>query len=211
MFYSLCFTVYSFHMSMTCIHHHSILQNSFSAPNIVCALSYSFLLHSPRIPGNQWPFNCLHSFTFFRASFIVGLCTTWVWIALVQLLSHVWLFATLWTTAHTGLPCPSVTPGACSNSCPSESVMPCNHLSLCHPLLFPPSIFPSIRVFSNESVLRIRWPKYWSFSITPSNEYSRLISFRIYWLYLLAVQGTLKSLLQQHGSKASILGTQLSL
>ena len=107
--------------------------------------------------------------------------------------------------------CPSVTPGACSNSYPSESVMPCNHLSLCHPLLFPPSIFPSIRVFSNESVLRIRWPKYWSFSITPSNEYSRLISFRIYWLYLLAVQGTLKSLLQQHGSKASILGTQLSL
>ena len=179
MFYSLCFTVYSFHMSMTCIHHHSILQNSFSAPNIVCALSYSFLLHSPRIPGNQWPFNCLHSFTFFRASFIVGLCTTWVWIALVQLLSHVWLFATLWTTAHTGLPCPSVTPGACSNSCPSESVMPCNHLSLCHPLLFPPSIFPSIRVFSNESVLRIRWPKYWSFSITPSNEYSGLISFRM--------------------------------
>ena len=85
--------------------------------------------------------------------------------------------------------------------------MPSNHLILCHPLLLLPSIFPSIRVFSNESVLRIRWPKYWSFSfsINPSNEYSGLISFRIHWLNLLAVQGTLKSLLQYHSSKASIL------
>ena len=82
-----------------------------------------------------------------------------------------------------------------------------NHLILCHPLLLLPSIFPSIRVFSNESVLRIRWPKYWSFSfsISPSNEYSGLIPFRMDWLDLLAVQGTLKSLLQQHSSKASIL------
>ena len=82
-----------------------------------------------------------------------------------------------------------------------------NHLILCHPLLLLPSIFPSIRVFSNESVLHIRWPKYWSFSfsISPSNEYSGLISFRMDWLYLLAVQGTLKSLLQHHGSKPSIL------
>ena len=88
-----------------------------------------------------------------------------------------------------------------------ESVMPSNHLRLRRPLLLLPSIFPSIRVFSNESVLRIRWPKYWSFSfsISPSNEYSGLISFRIDWFHLLAVQGTLKSLLQHHSSKASIL------
>ena len=88
-----------------------------------------------------------------------------------------------------------------------ELVMLSNHLILCHPLLFLPSIFPSIRIFSNESVLCIRWPKYWSFSfnISPSNEYSGLISFRMDWLDLLAAQGTLKSLLQHHGSKASIL------
>ena len=88
-----------------------------------------------------------------------------------------------------------------------ESVMPSNHLILCQSLLLPPSIFPSIRVFSNESVLCIRWPKYWSFSfsISPSNEHSGLISFRMDWLDLLAVQGTLKSLLQNHSSKASIL------
>ena len=89
----------------------------------------------------------------------------------------------------------------------TESVMQCNHLILCHPLLLPSSIFPSIRVFSNETVLYIRWPKYWSssFSISPSNEYSGLISFRMDWLDLLAVQGTLKSLLQHHSSKASIV------
>ena len=88
-----------------------------------------------------------------------------------------------------------------------EAVMPSNHLILCHPLLLLPSIFPSIRVFSNESVLHIRWPKYWdfSFSISPSNEYSGLISFTMDWFNLLAVQGTLKSLLQHHSSKASIL------
>ena len=88
-----------------------------------------------------------------------------------------------------------------------ESVMPSNHLILCHPLLLLPSLFRSIRVFSNESVLHIRWPKYWSFSfsISPSNEYSGLISFRTDWLDLLAVQGTLKGLLQHHSSKASIL------
>ena len=88
-----------------------------------------------------------------------------------------------------------------------ESVMPSNHLILCHPLLLLPSIFPSIRVFSNESVFHIRWPKFWSFSfsISPSNEYSGLISLRMDWLDLLAVQGTLKSLLQHHSSKASIL------
>ena len=88
-----------------------------------------------------------------------------------------------------------------------ESVMPSNHLILCHPLLLWPSILPSIRAFSNESVLHIRWPKYWSFSfnISPSNEYSGLISFRMHWFDLLAVQGTLKSLLQHHSSKASVL------
>ena len=99
---------------------------------------------------------------------------------------------------HVRLSCASLTPGACSNSY-SESVMPSNPLILCHPLLLPPSIFPSIGVFSNKLVLCIRWPKHWSFSfsISPSNEYSGLISFRMDWLGLLAVQGTLKSLLQQ--------------
>ena len=88
-----------------------------------------------------------------------------------------------------------------------ESVMPSNHIILCHPLLLLPSVYPSIRVFSNESILRIRWPKYWSFtfSIGPSNEYSRLISFRMDWLDLLAVRGTTKSILQHHSSKTSIL------
>ena len=88
-----------------------------------------------------------------------------------------------------------------------KSVMPSSHLILCHPLLLPPSIFPSIRVFSKEAVLPIRWPKYWSFSfsISPSNEYSGLISFRIDWFDLLAAQGTLKNLLQHHSSKASII------
>ena len=89
----------------------------------------------------------------------------------------------------------------------TESVMPSNRLILCHPLLLLPSVFPSIKVFSNESTLHTRWPKYWSFSfsIIPSNEHPGLISFRMDWLDLLAVQGTLKSLLQHHGSKASIL------
>ena len=86
-----------------------------------------------------------------------------------------------------------------------ESVMPSNHLILCCPFLFLPSIFPSIRVFSNESLLHIRWPKYWSFSLSPSNEHPGLISFRMGWLDLLSVQGTLKSFLQHHSSKASIL------
>ena len=108
---------------------------------------------------------------------------------------------------HIRPPCPSPTPGAYSNSLSIEPLMPFNHLILCHPLLLLPSIFPSIRVFSNESVLCNRWPKYWSFSfsISPFNEYSGLISFRMDWLDLLAVQGTLKCLLQYHRSKASIL------
>ena len=107
---------------------------------------------------------------------------------------------------HARPPCPSPTPRACWDSCPL-SWMPSTHFILCQPLLLPPSIFPSIRVFSNESVLCTRWPKYWSFSfsISPSNEYLELISFRMNRLDLLAVQGTLKSLLQHHSWKASIL------
>ena len=107
---------------------------------------------------------------------------------------------------HARLPISSPTPGAYSNSS-ITSVMPPNHLILCRPLLLLPSIFPSIRVFSNKSAVHIRWPKYWSlsFSINPSNEYSGLISFRIYWFDLLAVQGTFKNLSHQHNSKASIL------
>ena len=107
---------------------------------------------------------------------------------------------------HARLPCPSPTPGACSNSCPSscDTVQPSHPL---HPFLILPSIFPNIRGFSKESVLPIRWPKYrnFSLSISPSNEHPGLISFRMDWLELLAVQGTLKSLLEQHSSKASIL------
>ena len=124
----------------------------------------------------------------------------------VQWLSRVQLFATPWTTARQASL--SITN---SRSLPKlmsiELVMPSNHLILCHPLLLLPSIVPSIRVFSNESALPIRWPKYWSFSfiISSSNEHPGLISFRMDWLDLLAVQGILKSLLQHHSSKASIL------
>ena len=105
---------------------------------------------------------------------------------------------------HARPPCPSPTPGVHPNPCPLSRWC---HLILCHPLLLLPSIFPSIRVFSNESALCIRWPKYWSFSfnISPSNEHPGLVSFRMDWLDLLAVQGTLKSLLQHHSSKTSIL------
>ena len=123
----------------------------------------------------------------------------------VQSLSHVWLFATPWTAAHQASL--SITNSWNLLKFMSiESVMPSSHLILCCPLLLP-SIYSSIRVFSNESVLCIRWLKYWRFSlnISPSNEYSGLISFRIDWLDLLAVQGTLKSFLQHHSSKASIL------
>ena len=124
----------------------------------------------------------------------------------VQSLSCVWLFLTLWTAAHQASL--SITNARDLLKLMSiELVMPSTHLILCCPRLHFSSIFPSIRVFSNESVLRIRWPKYWSFSfsISPFNEYSGLISFRMDWLDLLAVQGTLKSLLQHHSSKASTL------
>ena len=124
----------------------------------------------------------------------------------VQLLSRVWLFATPWIAV-----CQASLSLTNSQSLPKPMsivlVMPSNHLILCRPLLLLPSIFPSIRVFSNESALRIRWPKYWSFifNVSPSNEHPGLISFRMDWLDLLAVQGTLKSLLQHHSSKASVL------
>ena len=122
------------------------------------------------------------------------------------MLRHVRLFATPQTAAGQA-PLSIANSQSLLKFMSIESVMPSNHLILCHPLLLEPSIFPSIRVFSNESVLPIRWPKYWSlrFSISPSSEYSGLISFRIDWFDFLAVQGTLKSLLQHHSSKASIL------
>ena len=128
----------------------------------------------------------------------------------VQLLSHVQLFATPWTAAWQASL--SITNTWSSPKLVSiVSVMPSNHLIPCCPLLLLPSIFPSIRVFSSESALCIRWPKYWSFSfnISPSNEYSGLISFRIDWLNLLAVQRTLKSLLQHHSSRVSLALTFL--
>ena len=127
-------------------------------------------------------------------------------ISLLQSLRHVRLFGTPWTAAcQTSL---SITnPQSLLKLMSIKSVMPSNLLILCHPLLLQPSIFPSIRVFSKESVLHIRWPKYWSFSfsIRPSSEYSGLISFRMDWFDFLAVQGILESLLQHHSSKASIL------
>ena len=135
---------------------------------------------------------------------------TWLWFSSVQFnsiqsLSRVRLFATPWTTAlQASL---SITNSRSLLKLMSiESVMPSNHLMFCHPLLLLPSIFLSIRVFSNESALCIRWPKYWSFifNISPSNEYSGVISFRVDWLDFLVVQGTLKSLLQHHSSKASV-------
>ena len=128
------------------------------------------------------------------------------WFSSVQLLSCVQLFVTPWTTA-----CRASLSITNSRSLPKlisiESMMPSNHLILCHSLLLMPSIFPNIRVFSSESALHIRWPKYWSFSfnISPSNKHPGLISFRMDWLDLLAVQGTLESLLQHYSSKASIL------
>ena len=152
---------------------------------------------------------CLFKLAFFFFSWIyIQEQNCWVisQFSSAQSLSRVRLFATPWTSA-----CQASLSITNSQSLlklmPIELVMPSNHLILCRALLLPPSIFISIRVFSNESVLRIRWPKYWSFSfsISPSNEYSGLISFRMAWLDPLAVQGTLKSLLQHHSSKASIL------
>jgi len=131
---------------------------------------------------------------------------SWAWLSCRESFSRVWLFATAWIAAFQASL--SIT-NSWSPPKPMsiESVMPSNHLILCHPLLLLPSIFPSIRVFSNESALHISWPKYWhfSFNISPFNEHPGLISCRMDWLDLPAVQGTLKSLLQHHSSKTSIL------
>ena len=133
----------------------------------------------------------------------VFLCMKYLRFSSGQSLSGIWL---LWLHGleHARPPCPLTNSGACSNSCPS---VPSNHLILFHPLLLLPSVFPSIKVFYNDLAFHIRWPKYWifSFSISHSSEYSELISLRIDWFDLLAVQATLKSLLQHHSSKASIL------
>ena len=138
--------------------------------------------------------------------------TTWsIWILnelpcfFFSLVRHVWLLATPWTAARQASLFFTIS-WSLVKLMPIESVMPSNHPILCHPLLLSPSVFPSVRVFSSESTLCIRWPKYWRFSlsISPSNAYSELISFRIDWLDLLAVQGTLKSLLQHLSSKSSI-------
>ena len=142
----------------------------------------------------------------FPIAALANKCTENIQFSSVQLLSCIRLFATPWTAACQA----SLSITNCRSLLKLmfiESVTPFSHLILCRPLLLLPSIFPSIRVFSNESVLRIRWPENWSFhfSISPSNEYSGQISFRMDWLDLLAVQGTLKSLLQNHSSKASIL------
>ena len=129
-----------------------------------------------------------------------------LWVVVVWLLSCVWLFVTPWTAVHQASQSFTIS-HRLLKLMSIELVMPSNHLVFCCPLLLLPSIFPSITVFSSESTLCIRWPKYWSFSfsISPSNEYSGLISFRIDWFDLLAVQGTFKSLLQLHSSKTSIL------
>ena len=132
--------------------------------------------------------------------------TLFSFVAVVQSQSRVWIFVTPWMAAHQASLSFTVS-WSLLKFMSIESVMPSNHFTLCCPLLLLPSIFLSIRVFSSESALHIRWPEYWSFSfgISPSNEYSRLISFRMDWLDLLAVQGTVKGLLQHHSSKASIL------
>ena len=138
-------------------------------------------------------------------SFLI-LCKMGFQFSSLQLLSHVQLFVTPWAEAHQASLSITNTQSLLKLMF-TESVIPSNHLILCLLLLLPPSIFPRIRIFSSESVLHMRWPKYWSFtfSISPSNEYSGLISFRMDWLDLLAVQGALKSPLQHHSSKASIL------
>ena len=149
------------------------------------------------LPANVFSFNS----SIFGSTIVLAVVCL-----IVQSLSHVWLFAAPWAAARQASLSFNISQSLLKPMS-IESVMPSNHLILCCPLLLPPSVFPSIKVFSNESALWIRWPKYWNFnfSISPANEYSGLISFRIDWLDLLAVQGTLKSLLQHHSSKALIL------
>ena len=151
----------------------------------------------PQWPDDRWWVDPIaYTFSFSK----------WFFVFVVQSLSRDRLFGTSWTATRQASQ-PFTIARSLLKLVSVEAVMPSNHFILCHPLLLLPSIFPSIRVFPNESVLCIRWPKYWSFSssISPSNEYSGLISFRIDWFDVLAVQGTLKSLLQHHSSKASIL------
>ena len=164
----------------------------------MCSFAKRHEIIKHKLPDYIWSsyqksFACLNPFSTISTQY------SYILFSSVQLLSRVWLFATLWTLAHqTSL---SITnSGTPPKPMSIESVIPSNHLMLCHPLLLLPSIFPSTRVLSNESVLHIRWPKYWSFSfnISPSNEHPGLISFRMDWLAILAVQGTLKSLLQHH-------------
>ena len=131
-------------------------------------------------------------------------------VVVVQWLSHVQLFVTPWTAAHQASLSFTLSRST-FKLMTFESMMPSNHLILCCPLLLLPSVFPSIMVFSNESVLLIRWPKFWSFSMSPSNEHPRLASFRMDWFDLLAVQGTLKNLPQHHSSKPSVLECSASL
>ena len=189
-----------------------------AACNWLWPCSLPTTLHSRNLSGKEETFlNVNHSslspfasiiiLCFFPSELCLQITVRWhqLGFSSVQSLSHVWLFATPWTAARQASL--SITNSRSLLKLMSiESVMPSNHLILCHPLLLLPSILPSIRVFSSESVLRIRWPKYWSFSfnISPFNEHSGVI-FRMDRLDLLAVQGTLKSLLQCHSSKASII------
>ena len=190
-----------------------------AACNWLWSCSLPMVLHSRNLSGKEGTFlNVNHSslspfasiiiLCFFPSELCLQISVRWhqLGFSSVQSLSHVRLFATPWTAA-----CQASLSITNSESLlilmSIKSVMPSNHLIVCRPLLLLPSIFPSIRVFSDESALRIRWPKYWSFSfnISPSNKYSGLISFRMDWLDLLAIQRTLKSLLQHHNSKASVL------
>ena len=181
----------------------------FSIWKIICYLQW-LLFRSGKLIGK------LFSVSFFCITLTPCIILVLSWISMpltkfkvmvvVQSLSCVWLFVIPWTAAYQASL--SITNSwSLPKSMCTESVMPSSHLILCRPLLLLPSVFPSIKVFPNQSVLHIRWPEYWSFSfsISPSNEYSGLISFRMDWFDLLAVQGTLKSLLQHHSSKASIL------
>ena len=172
--------------------------------SLVCAHRKFALIYASLITNEDEHFYMLigHSYVYIFSTILPNCCQ----FSLVQSLSCVGRFVTPWTVAQQASL--SITNSRSLLKLMSiKSVMPSNRLILCHPLLLLPSIIPSTRVFSNEAALPIRWPKYWSFSfnISPSNEHPRLISFRIEWLDLLAVQGTLKSLLQHHSSKALIL------
>ena len=193
-------------------------RTTFQGSCISMVVLYTVILHSHLLNFSLYRSLMLKGSKVFKEGrrlrlFKFSVCLPLLWYSLlywtqgsVQSLSRVWLSSTPWTAAcQASL---SITNSWTSlKPMPIESVIPSNHLILCCPLFLPPSIFPSIRVFSNESALCIRWPKYWSFSfsISPFNECSGLISFRMDWLDLLVVQGTLKSLFQHHSSKASTL------